>query len=219
MMTMKPFSSTTTAYRFDRPVLETALHSNPSRDDDYASSSPALQLRRNKTAAAAAVAAAAGSTAGTVHKSVSFLPTAPSLTAVGGASSSSSSSTFLCRRPSSVSQRIPVRSSTGPPTAEEQQLLYEERLAEQRDYVFYARVVNGIRATQRRVSRSRGMRGLCHENEQCLTHVIETRGTNTEDYDDDYSHPDDDFSSSSQMSLGDYDADYPSEDCMFPLEL
>jgi hypothetical protein len=92
------------------------------------------------------------------------------------------------------------------PTAEEQEIHYEEQMAEHRDYVFYSRVVNGIRQTQRRSKNY----GLCLENEQCLSHVIETRAGDASDNDDD----DEMFSTSS----GD-DFALTDDDCIFHLEL
>ena len=56
-------------------------------------------------------------------------------------------------------------------TASEIQLCVDEALAEQRDRVFYSRLVNGIRQTQG-LSQNRQIR---IENQVCLNHIMQTR--------------------------------------------
>jgi hypothetical protein len=68
------------------------------------------------------------------------------------------------------SQSIPISNSILR-TASEIQLCIDEYDAEQRDYLFYARLVNGISQSQ----------GSCQnkyirmENQMCLTHIMQTR--------------------------------------------
>jgi hypothetical protein len=69
-----------------------------------------------------------------------------------------------------TSQSIPI-SKAMLRTASEVQLCVDEQLAEQRDYVFYSRLVNGISQSQR-ISQNNYLR---MENQMCLAHIMQTR--------------------------------------------
>jgi predicted ATPase len=68
------------------------------------------------------------------------------------------------------SQSIPI-SKAMLRTASEVQLCEDEQLADQRDYVFYSRLVNGISHSQR-ISQNNYLR---MENQICLAHIMQTR--------------------------------------------
>ena len=89
-----------------------------------------------------------------------------------------------------------------------EQLQMEEQLADHRDYVFFKRVVHGIRQTQRK-SPAAGL--LFYENEQCLSHVVKMR--QLQDPEEDAV---DDDSSISNDDSHENDED---DDCIFHLEL
>ncbi len=67
------------------------------------------------------------------------------------------------------SQSIPI--SKNLPTAYEVQLCVDEQIAEQRDYVLYSRLVQGISQTQDQSHDKR----LQMENQMCLSHIMQTR--------------------------------------------
>lgn len=73
--------------------------------------------------------------------------------------------------PTMKSQSIPI-GKVIPRTASELQLCMDEAIAEERDYMFYCRIVQGISQTQERMSRNRYLQ---YENQACLAHVIRTR--------------------------------------------
>ena len=67
-------------------------------------------------------------------------------------------------------------------TASEQQLTADEQMADERDFIFYARLVSGI--SERRASSGTDQRCNNRYNEEtdrCLTHIIQTRHYNTEE--------------------------------------
>lgn len=68
------------------------------------------------------------------------------------------------------SKRIPIPKNLFR-SASELQLCLDEQVANERDYIFYERLVEGIRHTQRN---SRDI-GLCFDNQRCLAHIMETR--------------------------------------------
>lgn len=68
------------------------------------------------------------------------------------------------------SQNIPI-SKPVLRTASEAQLCLDEQIADQRDYVFYSRLVKGISRTQ---TKSHDM-CLRMENHRCLAHITQTR--------------------------------------------
>ena len=78
------------------------------------------------------------------------------------------------RLPSSLppSQSIPITKGLYR-TASEVQLCLDEEVAEQRDYAFYSRVLNGISSSQRKGNPNNYM--LQRENQDCLLHIMQTR--------------------------------------------
>jgi hypothetical protein len=68
------------------------------------------------------------------------------------------------------SERIPICKNLHR-TASELQLCEDEQLAEQRDYAFFSRLVNGISKSQT----SGTNQYLQTENQVCLAHIIQTR--------------------------------------------
>jgi hypothetical protein len=68
------------------------------------------------------------------------------------------------------SQSIPI-SNNILRTASELQLCMDEHIADQRDYAFFSRLVNGISQTQN-FSKDRYLQ---MENQVCLSHIMETR--------------------------------------------
>jgi hypothetical protein len=78
-----------------------------------------------------------------------------------------------------ASPHIPIPSSSDSTfhhhQQQQQDLIHEQQqLADYRDYVFFHRVVHGIRQTQRK-SRDASRWFLYHQNEECLSHVIKIR--------------------------------------------
>jgi hypothetical protein len=71
----------------------------------------------------------------------------------------------------SKSQSIPISKAILPRTASELQLCVDEQLADQRDYDFYSRLVNGISQSQQ-ISQNNHLR---MENQMCLAHIMQTR--------------------------------------------
>jgi len=130
-------------------------------------------------------------------KRVSLPPICPS--------TSSTAHTGHRRRPSSSA--VPIVQTPGDALMDDPQLVYQHQLADHRDYQFYARLVNGIRRTQRYSRKP----SLCVQNQQSLSHIIQTR------------HDDDDGSSSSSLyTAEDYEDTTmvdDDDDCMFHLEM
>eukprot|EP00429_Kryptoperidinium_foliaceum_P034478 CAMPEP_0176166318 /NCGR_PEP_ID=MMETSP0120_2-20121206/85060_1 /TAXON_ID=160619 /ORGANISM="Kryptoperidinium foliaceum, Strain CCMP 1326" /LENGTH=190 /DNA_ID=CAMNT_0017503853 /DNA_START=385 /DNA_END=957 /DNA_ORIENTATION=+ len=69
------------------------------------------------------------------------------------------------------SQSIPISSSHFHRTASEIQLCLDEQIAEQRDSLFYSRVIHGIQESQMYGKN----RNLQMQNQMCLVHVMQTR--------------------------------------------
>lgn len=63
----------------------------------------------------------------------------------------------------------------------EVQLLADERVADERDFVFYARLVSGIQ--ERRMMTNND--SSCEETERCLTHIMQTRHEHGDKLEDD----------------------------------
>lgn len=97
------------------------------------------------------------------------------------------SSHFRLPSSSPPSQSIPITKGLYR-TASEVQLCLDEEVAEQRDYAFYSRVLNGISSSQRKGNPNNYM--LQRENQDCLLHIMQTRGilstTRREQNDDRY---------------------------------
>ena len=72
--------------------------------------------------------------------------------------------------PQMKSQSIPITKNIFR-TASEIQLCLDEQIADQRDYAFFSRLVNGISRTRN----SSQNRQLQFENHMCLSHVVKTR--------------------------------------------
>ena len=74
------------------------------------------------------------------------------------------------------SQRIPISSTHLNPSASELQLCLDEEIAEQRDHLFYSRVVRGIQQSQ--------LAGkdydLQMQNQLCLAHIMQAHGDSTQ---------------------------------------
>jgi hypothetical protein len=73
-----------------------------------------------------------------------------------------------------ASPRIPIPSLSEDYQQEKQFLHDQEQLADYRDYVFFHRVVHGIRQAQRKSQDAASLLLYC-QNEQCLSHVIMMR--------------------------------------------
>lgn len=114
----------------------------------------------------------------------------------------------------------------------EVQLLADERVADERDFVFYARLMSGIR--ERTMMTHNDTR--CEETERCLTHIMQTRHQHGEQLEDDgvpiLSNNDsvengdyylEDLDSLASSSFSFYDDDslvyHEENECMFDLEL
>jgi hypothetical protein len=84
--------------------------------------------------------------------------------------SSNSYSPTRCSLRSMKSPSIPI-GNTISKTPSEVQLCMDEAIADQRDYMFYCRLVKGISLTQEMALD----RTLRYENQACLAHVVRTR--------------------------------------------
>ncbi|KAG7367783.1 hypothetical protein IV203_030526 [Nitzschia inconspicua] len=128
----------------------------------------------------------------------------------------------LLRRSSApASPHIPIPSSGGRTSTaswwlssadhqrELEQQQFDEQMADHRDYVFYRRVVQGIRQTQQRRNPNEF---LYQQNEQCLSHVMKMR--RLEDPDEEV----DDASSSSEIDDENNHDEYD-DGCIFDMEL
>jgi len=100
-----------------------------------------------------------------------------SSTKTSSASSSQERPSFNKKRRSNASSHVPIPDAMFR-SPSELQLSVDEQMADERDFVFYARLVSGIRERTRasQVNQQHHQSyNINEETERCLTHIIQTR--------------------------------------------